>query len=212
MKPNSTVLRYRTWIILAFLLVTLLLVPAAIQAQTLVQTMDLKQSNGSAALSSIAIDAGINTLYVADGATTNVYLIDTTIQHGNRNGVHRCRQSALASRPVSTSSVIWYWCSLMWHAHLAHVFTGGTPVPLFQTAPVLVIWVERQGREWRQLTDPHRGEKGTDALVPFILGQALLVVGLLVLLALRNCGYSLGSKIFHHIKYFKRILHVSKRR
>src|SRR5438128_742008 len=24
----------------------------------------------------------------------------------------------------------------MWHAHLARVFTGGTPVPLFQTVPV----------------------------------------------------------------------------
>src|SRR5712691_8595152 len=32
-----------------------------------------------------------------------------------------------------------YRCSLMWHAHLARVFTGGTPVPLFQTAPVFVF-------------------------------------------------------------------------
>src|SRR5437762_7131745 len=77
MKPNSTVLRSRSWTIFASLLATLLLVSAAIQAQTLVQTIDLKQSNSSAALTSIAIDPGINTLYVADGATTNVYLIDT---------------------------------------------------------------------------------------------------------------------------------------
>src|SRR5437660_764018 len=77
MKPNSTVLRSRSWIIFASLLATLLLVSAAIHAQTLVQTIDLKQSNSSAALTSIVIDPGINTLYVADGATTNVYLIDT---------------------------------------------------------------------------------------------------------------------------------------
>src|ERR1700686_273734 len=32
----------------------------------------------------------------------------------------------------STREEIWCWFSLMWHAHLARVFTGGTPVPLFR--------------------------------------------------------------------------------
>src|SRR5438445_7197583 len=30
----------------------------------------------------------------------------------------------------------WWWRCLRWHAHLARGFTGGTPVPLFQTAPL----------------------------------------------------------------------------
>jgi len=51
-----------------------------------------------------------------------------------------------SSRPVpsrsrphgswQSSAPDWCWCSLMWHAHPARVFTGGTPVPLSQTAPV----------------------------------------------------------------------------
>ena len=68
----------RVWINFAFLLTCLLLAPAGVHGQTLLQTINLKQPDGAAALTSIAVDPGINTLYVADGATTNVYLIDTT--------------------------------------------------------------------------------------------------------------------------------------
>jgi len=68
----------RVLMTLAFLLTSPLLSPLVTNAQTLMQTIDLRQANSSSDLTSLAIDPGINTLYVADGASTNVYLIDTT--------------------------------------------------------------------------------------------------------------------------------------
>ena len=41
-----------------------------------------------------------------------------------------------------SQTVVLIVVQLMWRAHLARVFTGGTPVPLFQTAPLPEIEAE----------------------------------------------------------------------